>query len=125
MDSGLLEGGKGLQKESGGEELGKEAPQPWKWEGQTTQAVGRGDEDDWATLAVEGPDGRNCSAASAGEEAANSTARTAVSEGSTMAAAGKDVVPAEEADGLNQALVFQCLLVTLKDTEGAGNSPDL
>ena len=41
------------------------------------------------------------------------TANDAVSDGSTMAPTGRDVVPAEEEAGLTQALVFQCSLVTL------------
>ena len=33
-----------------------------------------------------------------------------------MAAAGRAVISAEEASGLNQALVSQCLLVVLRDS---------
>ena len=45
------------------------------------------------------------------------TANDAVSDGSTMAPTGRDVVPAEEEAGLTQALVFQYSLVTLKYTK--------
>ena len=34
----------------------------------------------------------------------------------TMAAAGRDVIPVDETAGLNQALVLQCSLVTLRDS---------
>ena len=38
-----------------------------------------------------------------------------VSDGSTLATDGRDVVPVKEGTGLNQALLSQCSLVTLRD----------
>ena len=44
------------------------------------------------------------------------TAKNADTEGSTKAAAGRDVITVDAVTGLTQALVSQCLLVTLRDS---------
>ena len=47
------------------------------------------------------------------------------SAGSTMFTDGRDVVTVTAAAGLNQALVSQCLLVTLKDSPRKSRGKDL
>ena len=59
-DGGLLEleGGEKPCWRSREERNGKEAPQPWDCEDQTTQEVEREEDEGWATLDDQGPRGR-------------------------------------------------------------------
>ena len=85
-----------------------EAPQPWEWEGQTTHG--------WEDAEDEGedrPQGLQKVPSLATDN--SGTAKNAVFDGSTIAAAGRDFITVDAAAGLNQALVSQCSLVILRD----------